>query len=152
LTCGLASIYAGHLVDLKGTKWGLIIGCAFTGIFYILHSFAPNFNTILLLAALTGLAVSLNLPTVSKSIVEWFPQNQITTALGLERIAFPVGGLLGAILLLYLGNLFGWRKAIISPGLMALLGTLFFIHSYQNKRKINQHLNLIQNKQDYFSF
>lgn len=149
-TCGLVSIYAGRLVDLKGTRWGLIAGCTSMGIFYILHSLVPNFITLLSLAAFTGLAVSLNLPTVSKSIVEWFPRNQITTALGLESIAFPMGGLIGAILLPFLGSILGWRKTIILPGLIAILCTLFILYSYQGKREANNHFK--QNKQGDISF
>jgi len=133
-TSAIVAIYTGRLVDIKGTKWGLVFGSVFMGVFYILHSFAPSFIVILLLAAFTGLTVSLNLPTVSKAVTEWFPYQYRSTALGIQSMGFPAGGLIGAILLPYLGNLFGWRKAIIFPGIIALLYAFFVSRIYTEKK------------------
>lgn len=139
-TSAFVAIYTGRLVDLKGTKWGLVFSSSIMGIFYILHSIAPNFAAILFIAALTGLSVSLNLPTINKCVVNWFPQKQRSTALGIQSMAFPMGGLLGAMLLPHLGSIYGWRKTIILPGLMALFFALFISYFYQEKRKVNNHL------------
>lgn len=134
------AIYTGRLVDLKGSKWGLMFGSSIMGIFYILHSIVPNFKAILFMAALTGLAVSLNLPTVNKCIVKYFPPQQRSIALGIQSMAFPLGGLWGATLLPHLGSTFGWRKTIILPGLIALFFALFIAYFYQEKIKASNHL------------
>lgn len=129
-TSAFLAIYTGHLVDSKGSKWGLVFSSSIIGLFYILHSIAPNFYSVLFIAALTGIAASFNVPTVNKCIVEWFPKEQRGTALSLQSMALPVGGLLGAIALPFLGSLLGWRKTMIFPGVISFLfagiGWLFY--------------------------
>jgi len=136
-TSALAAVFVGRLVDLKGSKWGLFFGVFFTGIFLILHSMVPNFIILLVLASFTGLAVSINIPASSKAIIKCFPQKWRNIALGIQSTAYPIGGIFGAIFLPFLGGLFGWRKTILIPGILALMYAFFILHLYQNKRKGN---------------
>jgi len=131
----LVSIYGGRLVDLKGSKWGMTSGVLFVGICLILHSIAPNFIVLLVLTAFAGLGMSLNVPAANKGITEWFPTKWWSTVIGIWSTAFPIGGLLAAGLLPLLGILVGWRKAIIFPGVLALLYSFFLLYFYQDKRR-----------------
>jgi ACS family hexuronate transporter-like MFS transporter len=139
-TNAFVSIYAGRLVDLKGSKWGLVFSGLLMSILYFSHSVIPNFLMILFMAALTGVVVSFNMPSVNKGVVGWFPRKQRSTALGLQSMAFPIGGLLGAIALPFFGNIFGWRKTMFLPSVIAILGVLFISYYYQEKGKVNNYL------------
>ncbi len=132
-TSALVAIYAGRVVDLKGSKWGMVFGSSVMGVFFILHSLTPNFIVLLLLAAFTGFGLSIITPASNKGIVEWFPLKWRSTALGILSTAFPIGGMLGSIFLPLLAVLFGWRRTIIFPGVLALLCAFFVLHFYQNK-------------------
>ena len=144
------AVYTGRVVDLKGSKRSLIFSCLIMGIFYILHSVVPNFSIILLMAALTGASASFNMPSVNKGVVELFSEKQRSTALGLQSMAFPIGGLLGAITLPFFGSMLGWRKAMFIPGLMAILCALFLLHFYQEREKITDPQS--ENTKDSISF
>lgn len=144
------AVYTGRVVDLKGSKHSLIFSCLIMGIFYILHSVVPNFFIILLMAALTGASASFNMPSVNKGVVEWFSEKQRSTALGLQSMAFPIGGLLGAIALPFFGSMLGWRKAMFIPGLMAILCVLLLSHFYQEREKVNNSQS--ENIKDGISF
>ncbi len=139
-TSAFLAIYTGRLVDLKGSKWGLVFSSILMGIFYILHSIAPNFLVVLFIATLTGISISFNVPTVNKCIVEWFSKKERSTALGIQSIAFPIGGLLGAIVLPFFGSLIGWRKTMILPGIVAILGALLLLRFYQEKNDLDNNL------------
>lgn len=152
LTSASVALYTGRLVDLKGSKWGLVFGSFTLGIFFILHTLAPNFLVLLLIAALTGIAVSINTPTASKGIVEWFPKQQRGFALGIQSIAFPIGGLLGAVFLPLLSSLMGWRKTIIIPGLVSILFALFIKQFYQQKKLVNNTLADDKNNPSFFKY
>lgn len=128
-----ATLFTGSLVDLKGSKWGLLHGVFFMGIFCILHSIAPNFTILLLLGALTGLAVSTNLPASAKGIIQHFPQKWRDTAFGIQSTGFPAGGMIGAILLPFLASFLGWRKTIVVPGIIAFLCFLIIFYFYKDK-------------------
>lgn len=127
------SIFTGQLIDLKGPKWGMTIGVCFVGILLLLHSIANNFIILLVLAAFAGLGMGINPPAVNKSITEWFHQKWRSTATGIWSIAFPIGGLLAASLLPVMGIYVGWRKAILFPGVLALLCTLIILIFYHDK-------------------
>ena len=150
LTSAFVSIFTGRLVDLKESKWSLGFGTMFMGFFLILHSIAPNFIILLVLAAFTGLVMSIITPASNKVIVEWFPRKWRSTSLGILSAAFPVGGMMGAIFLPFLGGLFGWRKTILFPGVLALFYAFFLLHFYQNKGKGKD--NLQKNRLNSISF
>lgn len=134
-TSSLFSIFSGRLVDLKGSKWGIISGVLFVGILLILHYIVPNYIILLMLAAFAGLGLSINPSAANKGITEWFPQKWRSTATGIWSTSFPIGGLLAASLLPLLGILIGWRKAILFPGLLALLCAFLILSFYQNKER-----------------
>lgn len=129
----LFAIFAGRLVDIKGSKWGLGFGILVTGVFFVLHAIVPNFILILILSTFTGFGVSINLPSASKGITEWFPQESRGTALGILSAALPAGGMLGAALFPFLATLIGWRKAILFPSALAIVYFFYLLYFYQGK-------------------
>jgi len=132
------SVFTGQLVDQKGSKWGMVSGILFVGILLIFHSIAPNFIMLLLLAILTGIGLSINLPASNKGITEHFSKKWHSTATGIWSAAFPIGGLLAATLLPFLGVIYGWRKAILFPAGFAFISGLILIVFYQDKTRKNQ--------------
>ncbi len=132
-----AALFTGSLVDLKGSKWGLLYGVISMGILCMLHSIAPNFIILLLLGGLTGTAVSINLPASTKGIIEYFPQKWRGTAFGIQSTGFPVGGMIGALLLSSLGGVIGWRKTIIVPGIIAFLCVFIIFSFYKDKTSVD---------------
>jgi hypothetical protein len=47
LVTSFSGIFTGQLIDIKGSKWGMMFGIFFVGIVLILHSIAPNILLIL---------------------------------------------------------------------------------------------------------
>ena len=146
----LFSIISGRLVDIKGPKWGMFFGMLFVGVLIILHSIAPSFMILLLLAALTGIGLSINVPAANKAITEWFPLKWRGTAIGIWSISFPIGGILTASLLPALAILVGWRKTILYPGILALLYGLIILRLYRDKTK--EEVKLKNDKRKSISF
>lgn len=140
-TSSLVSIFSGRLVDIKGSKWGMIFGVLSVGIFLALHSMAPNFSILLVLAAFAGFGLSVNAPAANKGISESFPLKWRSTATGIWSTAFPIGGLLAASILPMLGMMIGWRKTILLPGILALLCVFIISNFYQVNGKEELHLN-----------
>lgn len=138
----LSALFTGHLVDLKGSKLGLLYGVLSMGILCIIHSIVQNFIILLLLGALTGFAISINLPASTRGIIDYFPIQWRGTAFGVQSTGFPIGGMIGAILLSSFGVLLGWRKAIIVPGFIAFLCVLIIFYFYKDKSSTNINYNI----------
>ena len=51
-------------------------------------------------------------------------------------MAFPLGGLLGAVFLSYLGSAFGWRRAIILPGILTILSSIFILNFFKERAEM----------------
>ncbi|MGM0653630.1 MAG: MFS transporter [Bacillota bacterium] len=126
----LTGILCGRLIDIKGAKWGLFYGVLALCVLTMLHALIPNFIILLILAVFTGITVSINMPAANKALSEWFPKNLRATAIGLVSTAFPIGGIIAASTLPFLGNSIGWRKAIIFPGIFALICALIIKKFY----------------------
>ncbi|MBP8717536.1 MAG: MFS transporter [Candidatus Atribacteria bacterium] len=140
LTSSIFSIFGGRLVDLKGTKWGMISGIILVGFFLILHSMASNFTFLLILAAFSGVGMSINPSAANKGITEWFSPKWRSTATGIWSTSFPIGGALAASLLPVLGILTGWRKSILIPGFFILFCGLLIFLLYKDREKAQNNL------------
>lgn len=127
------SIFSGRLVDIKGAKWSMICGMVFVGFLLLFHSIATTFSALLLLAAITGLGISINPSATNKGITEWFPFKLRNTATGIWSTSFPIGGALAATILPIIGTLFGWRKAVIISGIFILVCSLPIFLFYRNR-------------------
>jgi len=109
-------------------------GIFFIGVLLLIHAVAPNYTIFLILA---GFALSLNAPAANKGITEWFPLKWRGTSTGIWSTSLPIGGLIAAVLLPYLGTAVGWRKTILIPALLAILCTAIILKYYQDNNKEN---------------
>lgn len=111
-----------RLMVVSGLSLGLILhlACAFT----------PNFEALLLLRALAGLAGSLSGPAASVAAASLAPPEKRGSALAMVSggmtLAFVAGIPMGSVV----GDIFGWRATFLlaaSLSAIALLGVLFFL-------------------------
>jgi MFS family permease len=138
------TIFSGRIADYWEVKKSMLWGLALMGLFIFMHSLAPNFETIIIFAFLTGLGFSIILPTSSKGIAEWFSIKQRSTAMGIMTLGYPVGGIISAVVLPWVGKAFGWRTDIILMALLFFTTAVIFKLSYSDKIKIkvNKKMNI----------
>ncbi|MCF8001141.1 MAG: MFS transporter [Halanaerobiales bacterium] len=129
------AIFSGRFADHWGVKRSMIGGLILMGVFIALHSLAPSFMFILIFALLTGLGFSIIVPTSSKGIAEWYPAENQSTVMGLMTLGFPIGGVIGSLVLPWIGKNFGWRSDIILISVLLFLAALLFKYYYKDKPK-----------------
>lgn len=154
LTSTFFSLISGRLVDIKGTKSSMIFGMLFVGILLIFHSIAPTFYALLILAAITGIGMSINPSATNKGITEWFLPRLRNTATGIWSTSYPIGGAMAASVLPIVGTLIGWRNSVIISGSLILLCILpiFFFYSNKNSNKKEKKTDFHENKRKAISF
>ncbi len=121
LSATLVATFSGRVVDLIGSKRGMILGVSCLGVLFLLHAVAPFFNLILLLAFFTGLGFSLITPSANKAVMESVAPEKRAVSMGIMQSGLGVGGFLGASLLPLAGGLWGWRVGIALSGITALV-------------------------------
>lgn len=129
------AIFSGRFADHWGVKRSMIGGLLLMGVFIFLHSLAPSFMFILVFAMLTGFGFSIIVPTSSKGIAEWYPAEKQSTVMGLMTLGFPIGGVIGSLVLPWIGENFGWRTDILLIGALLFLAAILFKYFYKDKPK-----------------
>lgn len=135
LSATLIAIFSGRIVDIIGFKKGLVFSIFAVGILMMLHAVVPFYTLILTLAFITGLCFSLITPSVSKAIMELINPENRAVSMGVIHAGGGIGGFIGAGLLPVLAKSFGWRRALLFPGLLAILLGLFVLKYYQHRNK-----------------
>ncbi len=131
LSAVFIAIFSGRIADYLGTKRGLVLGVGLVAFLIMLHSFSPLFGPILVLAFFTGTAFSMITPSVNKGVIELSEPSKRSFSMGIVHGGGGFGGFLGAVMLPYLGEIFGWRQAILFGSIFAFLITAFIIKFYR---------------------
>lgn len=131
LSATLVAIFSGRIVDRLGTKRGLVIGVSAVGAMMVLHAFSPIFGIMLGLAFFTGFAFSIITPSANKGIIELAGSSKRSFFMGIVHGGGGLGGFLGASLLPFLGEMVGWRSALIIGSVFALVISLFIFKFYR---------------------
>lgn len=86
---------------------------------------APNWATLLVLMAASGLANALSQPAVDLALFEAVPRERLSLAFGIKQTALPGAALVAGLGIPVLASTIGWRWAFVvcaMVGLPALLG------------------------------
>ncbi len=138
ITATMISVYSGRIVDGLGAKRGMVLGVISLGLLMSLHSPAPAFQLILILALMLGLGCSLLIPAVNKVVLERVPLKNRALAMGIVSSAYGIGGLLGAGLLPLWAEAMGWRMTVLLLGfLTVVIGVMvhFLFHEKEDPEK-----------------
>ncbi len=139
------AIFSGRIADYLGTKKGLVLGVGLVSILIMLHSVSPLFSIILVLAFFTGTAFSMITPAVNKGIIELTTPAERSLSMGIVHGGGGLGGVLGAVMLPFLGEIFGWRTALFMGSIFALLITTFIFKFYHQPSSLDAEDNVKRN-------
>lgn len=127
-----ARIVTGMLVDKYGPRNSYTAMLVATALLCFFFAFAQSFETLALAKFLMGF-VGAGFVIGIRMISEWYPANQLGLAEGIYKGMGNVGSAVGAGSLVYIASLFGgedgWRYAIASTGVIALLYSAFYYYA-----------------------
>lgn len=133
------SILAGRAVDLWGEKRVLVVGGLATAGSIFLASTANSFITLVAFLLFTGLWSATSTPAGSKAIMTWFPFNQRALALGIRQTGVPLGGMIAALIIPPIAMHFGWKMALVTMSVVAILGAGVCQFAYRDFPDENEH-------------
>lgn len=127
------ALFSGRIVDRIGSKKGLMLGAFTMGGLMLLHTLMPGYIFILGLAFFAGIGFSLVTPSANKGVMDIVPPDKRAVSMGVVHSGGSVGGFFAAIVLPYIGAIYGWRVALSISGGIALLIGLLIYKFYQDK-------------------
>ena len=100
----LAMLPWGFAADRYGERWTLAVGLAGVPLCLAGAAFAPDFETLFVLAPRSpALSVAACSPASGRAVMSWFARDERGLALGVRQTAVPVGGLIAAVTMPALG-------------------------------------------------
>jgi YNFM family putative membrane transporter len=123
LFLSLFLLFFGPLSDAIGRKNVMGFGLFFSSLLSILIFFVPNFETLLVMRSLQGIALA-SLPAIAYAYIgEEFERSAIGITIGLYISANSLGGMAGRVASGFIADFYGWRFSFL---IMGLAGMLFF--------------------------
>lgn len=126
---GLAlGIPFGHLADRMKRTVLLRIGIIGSNVASVIQATAPGLGQLVAGRLTAGAGVGLQQPASFSYLADTFPSTSRTRVFGFTYLVAQVGGILGPIVAGVLGQMFGWRVALGSLGVLATaVGGLTFL-------------------------
>ena len=121
----------GRLMDRIGTRRGLTLTVAWYSLVSMLTPLARGLYSFALFRFLLGAAESANWPAATKAVSEWFPKQERGLATAFFDSGSSVGGAIAPVIVLSIYFRWGWRPAVVVPGLLGLLWILLWRKVYQ---------------------
>jgi ACS family hexuronate transporter-like MFS transporter len=125
----------GRQIDRLGTRLGLTISVTWYSIVSLLTSLASGIASFAAFRFLLGAGESANWPGASKAVSEWFPNRERGLAAALYDSGSSVGGAIAPFLILPVYLRWGWRVALVIPGLLGFLWLIVWRRMYHLPRE-----------------
>ncbi|HEY4052266.1 MAG TPA: MFS transporter [Terriglobales bacterium] len=121
----------GRLMDRIGTRRGLTLTVASYSVVSLLTPLASGLYSFGLFRFLLGASESANWPAATKAVSEWFPKQERGLATAFFDSGSSVGGAIAPIIVLSIYFRWGWRPAVVVPGLLGFLWIFLWRKVYQ---------------------
>lgn len=145
-------LLGGIFLDAVGTRIGLALAVIFWSVVNILTGFASSVFGFAAFRFLLGIGEGFNWPAASKTVAEWFPNQERSLAVAIFDSGSSVGGALAALLIPWVALAFGWRWSFVFSGLLGFVWLVLWLRVYhpldRHPRVTPEEVALIRTGQD----
>jgi len=123
-------LLGGIFLDTFGTRLGLALAVSFWSLVNIVTGLANSAFGFTTSRFLLGVGEGFNWPGASKTVAEWFPNDERGIAVAIFDSGSSVGGALAAIIIPWIAIEFGWRWSFVFSGLLGFVWLMMWLYSY----------------------
>lgn len=134
LLLAVSMIFFGSVSEAWGRKNIMVISMIAASVICILTAFSPNYETLLILRALQGVALA-GVPSIAMAYIseEIYPSSK-PMAMGLYISGNSLGAVFGRVMSGILGDVVNWNAAFLVIGIISLIATVIFMKSLRPSR------------------
>jgi len=151
----LGFVLMGLLIDKLGTRIGYAISILLWGVSAIAHSLVGSVAGLRFARIGLGIGEAGNFPAANKTVAEWFPKRERSTAVGFFNAGANLGIISTAFAVPYLTSHYGWRVTFILTSSLAFVLLILWLISYrkpENHPKVSiAELELINSDKEEFT-
>lgn len=127
-----ALMYAGggKLMDVVGTRAGLLMIMMFWSLACASHGLATSVGMLAMSRLLLGMGEGGGFPAATRAVAEWFPVHERSTAMGIINAGTAVGGVVAPPVIALVLSWGDWRTMFYLTGLVGMVWTLWWWREY----------------------
>ena len=127
-----AIMYAGggRIADLLGTRLGYVLMMTWWSLSCAAQGFVSSFRGLAIFRFSLGIGEGGSFPTSAKTVSEWFPARERSTAFGMFNTGSALGSVIAPPLLALIVVLLSWRWVFIISGSFGIIWAVCWFSSY----------------------
>jgi ACS family hexuronate transporter-like MFS transporter len=127
---GLMYAGGGRLLDFLGTRLGFAVVMVFWSFACASHGLAANLGMLVASRLLLGIGEGGGFPAATRSVAEWFPERERSTAMGIMNAGTALGSVAAPPLIALVLSFANWRWVFFGTGALGLAWTLWWRRDY----------------------
>lgn len=128
LTYGVSKFFSGVLSDQANPRYFMALGLILTGIFNIFFGFSSSLLLFTVFWGLNAWFQGFGWPPCVKLLSYWYSHSERGSWWSVWSLSQNVGSILAIAVVTFCVSHFGWRFAMIIPGVLSILGGLFLLN------------------------
>jgi MFS transporter, OPA family, sugar phosphate sensor protein UhpC len=128
LVYGLSKFAAGILGDRSNPKYFMALGLIATGLCNIFFGLSSSLIFLGVFWGLNGWFQGFGWPACAKLLTHWYSQSERGRWWSWWNTSHNIGGALIPLFVAFCAANYGWRIAMIAPGILVILGGLFLMN------------------------
>lgn len=117
----IGAIFVAQIADKIGRRNTIILSTSVITVGMFASAFAPNYETLLALRVVTGMAAGTMQTSLNVLVAEYSNARRRATAVSLYSAGLPIGGVLGGIIVAALLTRFEWHAGFIFGGIITFI-------------------------------
>jgi len=117
-------LVSGSLTDRFGARTMMSLGQVVAGLFMFAMATVGGFFQAMVVMLAVGIGRAMAAPSLTKTIMDFFPPSSRATAMGAKQAAVPLAGIMTASTLPSIALIAGWRWAVAAAGFWILASGL----------------------------
>lgn len=128
ITYGLSKFLSGIISDRSNPRYFMSIGLMITGILNILFGFSSSLIFFAVFWGMNGFFQGWGWPPCARLLTHWYSQSERGRWWGLWNTCHNVGGALIPLLCSFMAKAWGWRSAMMLPGVLCIGAGLYLLN------------------------
>ncbi len=135
LPYGFAMVFVGRAIDRVGLRKGLAAAFLLWNVASIGHALVRGLGGFMGARFMLGLGESAMYPSGVKTVTEWFPVRERSTATGVFNAGANMGAIAAPLLGVWIATVYGWRACFMITGAVGMVWLVFWQLIYRAPRE-----------------
>lgn len=128
ISYGVSKFVSGLIGDRSNPRYFMAVGLMATGVCVMLFGISSSLISLAIFWGLNGWFQGFGWPSCTRLLSHWYSKSERGRWWSIWATSQNIGGSVLPLCVAYIAQLYGWRTAMILPGILVFLGGFFLIN------------------------